>query len=96
MGIHTWVCHRNRLCIEVTETVSDGRDDGQHDGADASYDAGPEKSRTLTRCPAPVSEGLLPEVGRAAGHFDFWESVRTVRIAIEGGGWVVAHLWWCN
>lgn len=77
LGNHTRVCHRNRLCVEVTEAVSDGGDDGQHDRADASNDAGPEESRTLTRCPAPVSEGLLPEVGRAAGHFDFCEDVRT-------------------
>lgn len=96
VGNHTRVCHRNRLCVEVTETVSDGRDDSQHDRTDASYDAGPEESRTLTRCPAPVSEGLLPEVGRAAGHFDFCEGVNRVPTAIEGRVQVVAHLWWCN
>lgn len=93
---HTRVCHGNRLCIKVTETVPDRRDDSQHHRAGASYDAGPEESRTLTRCPAPVSEGLLPEVGRAAGHFDFWESVRMARTAIDDRGQVVAHLWWCN
>lgn len=81
----TGVCHGNRLRVWVAEAVSNGRYDGQHNGAGASKDAGPKEGGTLARCPAPVSEGLLPEEGRAAGHVDFCDAVRIMCAATAGG-----------
>lgn len=51
--------------------MSDGWHDGEGDGANGTDHAGPEEGGTLARRPAPVSDGLLPEEGRSAGHFGF-------------------------
>lgn len=48
--------------------MPDGGHDGQGDGAQPSYDAGPEDGGPLAGRPAPVSDGRLPEEGRSTGH----------------------------
>lgn len=57
------------LRVVVPEGVPDGRHDDQSDRGQGADDAGPEEGRALARRPAPVTDGLLPEEGRTAGHF---------------------------
>jgi hypothetical protein len=69
VGGRTWVGRGYRLRVVVPEGVSDGRHDGQGDGAEGTDHAGPEEGGALARRPAPVADGRLPEEGRSAGHF---------------------------
>lgn len=59
--VHTGICQRNRLGVDVTEGVADGRNSSQRDGAhDANAQSG-EDSWLLVRSPADIAEGGRPE-----------------------------------
>ena len=69
MGGRTGIGRGYGLRVVIPEGVSDGRNDGQGDGAEGTDHAGPEEGGAFARRPAPVPDGGLPEEGRSAGHF---------------------------
>lgn len=59
---HTGICQRNRLGVDITKRVADGRNSGQEDGAGQAEETGTHVSWSFVRSPAEVAEGSGPEL----------------------------------
>lgn len=60
--VHTGICERNGLGVDVTEGAADGGNSGQRNGTHEADGNSSKDSWLLVRSPADVAEGGRPEL----------------------------------